>query len=173
MVTLQKAAFSDYESIARLHAANWRDNYRGILSENFLDKEVDRYMLKTWRKKLHEPPAKQYTSIAYRDKKIAGFSCLVTDDDPLFGSMLDNLHVAAEARYQGIGKLLMQHCASLILAHATTPKMYLWVYVQNKSAVAVYESWGGRQHETLQKSTAEGSGALVHRYTWDDVSILC
>jgi GNAT superfamily N-acetyltransferase len=171
MITLTTAGFPDHLKIAQLHAANWRDNYREILSKDFLEHRVEQFMLDTWQEKLQQPPETQITTIAYRDKVVAGFCCLVLDDDPLYGSMLDNLHVAATEQNHGVGKLLMQHCAEIILGHASTHRMYLWVYVQNIKAIAVYERWGGRKAETVEKLTAEGTKAMVYRYAWDDVSV--
>ncbi len=171
MITLQTAGLTDYENIARLHAANWRNNYRGILSDDFLDKKVERFMMDSWREKLRLPRDKQYTTIAYRNTEIAGFSCMLIDDDPVFGSMLDNLHVAENSQNQGVGRLLMKNCADLILNYAANRKMYLWVYLENKNAIAVYDRWGGRQEEAVEKLTAEDTMAFVYRYTWNDISI--
>ena len=172
MITLKKAESADYKSLARLHAQNWRENYRGILSDFFLDNILDQYMEDTWQKKLHSPTAKEITTIAFSEDKLAGFSCLVLDDDETFGSMLDNLHVAHDEQNKGIGKLLMQHCAGIICDFATDHRMWLWVYAKNKRAVAVYDRLGGTHAETVEKKTAEGNKAIVYRYTWTDVGLL-
>lgn len=172
MITLRKAEFTDYKSLARLHAQNWRETYRGILSDFFLDNKLEKYMEDTWQKKLRAPGAKQFTTIALCEEKIAGFSCLVLDDDEIFGSMLDNLHVAHAEQNKGIGKLLIQHCAGIICDLAADHKMWLWVYAQNKQAIAVYNRLGGTHTETVEKETAEGTRAIVYRYTWEDVAQL-
>jgi ribosomal protein S18 acetylase RimI-like enzyme len=171
MITLKTAGFEDYINIARLHAENWRQNYRGILSDFFLEKNLEKYMNDTWQQKLRLPAEKQYTTIALSGNEIVGFSCLVLDDDPQFGSMLDNLHVATSAQNKGIGKILVKHCAGIISDFAANRRMYLWVYEQNKNAIAVYDRLGGTHFETVEKETAEGSPAIVYRYTWDDISL--
>lgn len=172
MITLKNAGFEDYKIIARLHTENWRQNYRGILSDYFLDKRLLKYMEDTWEQKLKAPTGKQYTTIALSGNEMVGFSCLALDDDNQFGSMLDNLHVATGAQQKGIGKILMKHCAVIIRDFAANRRMYLWVYEQNKNAIAVYNRLGGTHYETMVKETAEGTPAIVYRYTWDDVSIL-
>ena len=172
MITLKKAEFADYINLARLHAQNWRENYRGILSDVFLDNKLDKYMKDTWQKKLRSPTAKEITTIAFINDKIAGFSCLVLDDDENFGSMLDNLHVAHDEQNKGVGKLLVKHCAGIICDLAVDHRMWLWVYAQNKHAIAVYNRLGGTHAETVEKETAEGTRAIVYRYTWDNVAPL-
>lgn len=169
MVTLKTAVYADYKSLARLHAQNWRDTYRGILSDFFLDNKLEQYMTDTWQKKLRSPTAKQITTIALSEDKIAGFSCLVLDDDETYGSMLDNLHIAHDQQNKGIGKMLIQHCAGIICDLAADHRMWLWVYAQNQHAIAVYKRLGGSHTQTVEKETAEGTRALVYRYTWADV----
>ena len=172
MITLKKAEFSDYQTLARLHAQNWRENYRGILGDFFLEQKLDHYMDDTWQKKLRSPTAKEITTIALNGDKIAGFSCLVLDEDESFGSMLDNLHVAHDEQNKGIGKLLIQHCAGIICDLAADHRMWLWVYAQNEHAITVYNRLGGTHAETVEKETAGGTMAIVYRYTWEDVALL-
>lgn len=172
MITLKKAEFADHKRLARLHAQNWRENYRGILSDFFLEKKLDQYMTNTWQKKLRSPSAKEITTIALNENKVAGFSCLVLDENETYGSMLDNLHVAHDEQNKGIGKLLVQHCAGIIFDHAADHRMWLWVYAQNKHAIGVYKRLGGTHAETVEKETAEGTKALVFRFTWADISTL-
>ena len=45
MIELRPAEFSEYAKIAQLHAASWKKTYRGILSDRFLNDDVETVLL--------------------------------------------------------------------------------------------------------------------------------
>jgi hypothetical protein len=122
VIELRPAEFSDYKTIAALHADNWRKYYRGILSDHFLDHEVEGDRLDTWHKRLSAPRGNQIITIALLENTIAGFSCLYLDEDPIFGSFMDNLHVSSHLQQSGIGKILLIDSAKTICDKAVNKK---------------------------------------------------
>jgi GNAT superfamily N-acetyltransferase len=155
MITLREARLSDYASIAKLHAESWQQNYRGIYSDQFLDNEVEQDRLTVWHKRLSAPASNQQVIIATQDETVVGFACLLLDDDPTFGSLLDNLHVTTNVQKTGIGKLLMKECARRIANKNSSNRMYLWVYEANENARRVYERLGAEHFETVEKPTED------------------
>jgi GNAT superfamily N-acetyltransferase len=171
-IQLRSAQFSDYEPIARLHADNWKKNYRGMMSDDYLDHKVDTDRLLVWHDRLKDPNVKQIVTVAFAEGKLAGFCCTLLDDDPIFGSLIDNLHVCSSMQKSGIGKLLVKDAAANILAKSSSGSMYLWVYEANTNARAAYERLGGKNHETVLKESSDGSRARTCRYVWEDVQLL-
>ena len=114
MIQLRDAQFSDYAAIAKLHTESWRKTYRGIYSDSFLDHEVEQERLNVWQHKLKSPNNNQQVIIATFEDTVIGFACLYLNNDPVFGSLLDNLHVSTTLQKSGIGKLLMKECAKHI-----------------------------------------------------------
>ena len=172
MIELRDAQFSDYAAIAKLHSQSWQQNYRGILSDNFLDDEVEKSHADMWNKRLESPGKDQQVTIAILDEKLVGFSCLLLDEDTVFGSLLDNLHVLTNGQNTGIGRLLMQNCAGTIRERSDQDKMYLWVYELNTKARKFYERLDGTSFETIEKENIDGTKAQVCRYIWDNVSLI-
>lgn len=172
MITLRKATFADHTAIAALHAASWKKNYRGIYSDAYLDHDVDRDRLDAWHERLQTPAPNQHITVAVQEGKIVGFACLFLNDHPTFGALLDNLHVSTEQRKSGIGKQLMQACASIILEQAGNKGLYLWVYALNGNARKMYEHVGAQNVETEEKVHPDGSVALACRYVWEDAARL-
>jgi ribosomal protein S18 acetylase RimI-like enzyme len=170
MIALCTAKIKDYKPIALLHTTNWQQNYRGILSDDYLDNKAAAERLAFWKERLTNPAANQITSIAMREDKMIGFSCLFLNDNENHGSLLDNLHVSVSFQKIGIGKLLMQDCANTILAKATSKKMYLWVFETNYNARSMYERVGGMNVETELHHNKDGTAANACRYVWVDVS---
>jgi ribosomal protein S18 acetylase RimI-like enzyme len=170
VIKLRPAELSDFEAIARLHVDNWRTNYRGILSDNYLDNEIEKDRLETWSGRLTCPVENQIVTIATQDNTFAGFCCLYLDDDPTFGSLIDNLHVPSTLQKSGIGKMLVIDSANKVYDKAKNKKMYLWVYEANKNARIVYDKLGGRNFETIDKENPDGTKSKTCRIVWDDLT---
>src|SRR5437879_977376 len=94
-MNLRPATPDDIGAIARLHADSWRRNYRGAYSDEFLDGGVVADRLATWTDRF-APAATTSTCtiVAELDGVVIGFAHTVVDDDPQWGSLGDNLHVA-------------------------------------------------------------------------------
>lgn len=172
MIELRPAEFSEYSTIALLHAASWRKAYRGIYSDKFLNDDVKRVLLEKWQNRVNSPVTNQVITLAVDDNIIVGFSCIYLDDDPKFGTLLDNLHVSVNYQKSGVGKSLMQNCAELILEKSRIHKMYLWVFEANQNARLVYERLGGKNVETVEKQNEDETVAKVCRYVWEDITTL-
>jgi ribosomal protein S18 acetylase RimI-like enzyme len=172
VIKLRPAELSDFKAIAKLHADNWQKNYRGILSDDYLNNEVEKDRLNTWYKRLSSPSKNQIVTIATLDNIFAGFCCLYFDDDPIFGSLIDNLHVSSNLQRSGIGKTLVKDCARKVYDKAENKKMYLWVYQSNKNAQIAYERLGGTNFETIEKENPDATTAITCRIIWDDITSL-
>lgn len=170
MLTLRPAQFADYSAIAALHAANWQQTYRGILSDQYLDHEVEQDRLAVWYGRLQTPSPNQRLTVARQGGTLVGFCCLFLDDDPVYGSLIDNLHVAAGLRHGGIGKQLIQDAARQVRAEARHPGLYLWVFERNLNARTAYDRLGGVHAETVEKKNEDGTQATILRYVWADAA---
>ena len=171
-IVYRKAEFSDHTEIARLHADSWKRNYRGILSEQYLEHEVEKDRLETWQKRLGAPALNQHVTVATESNRVIAFCCILLDDDPVFGSLIDNLHVMTGLQKSGIGKMLISHSAAIMRDKASSKNVYLWVYENNTNARAAYDRLGAINVETLAKKHDDGSVARACRYAWADASQL-
>jgi ribosomal protein S18 acetylase RimI-like enzyme len=170
MIRLRNAQFSDYTAIAKLHSENWKEAYRGILSDHYLDYEVEKDRLDTWHQRLQSPASNQYITVALSNDVIVGFCCVFLNDDPDFGSLIDNLHVAPALRQSGIGKMLVKESARYVCEKADNKKMYLWVFEDNRNARIAYQAMGGTNVETVDKGNPDGTVSRTCRIFWSDAS---
>ena len=170
---LRPATPDDIGAIARLHADSWRRNYRGAYSDEFLDGNVVADRLAAWTDRLAPtPPTSTCTIVAELDGVVIGFAHTVVDDDPRWGSLVDNLHVVHGSKRRGIGSRLMSATAEAVLARTPCPALYLWVLKQNTAAQSFYEAIGGaRAGEKIAESPA-GDRIEAFRYAWPDATTL-
>jgi ribosomal protein S18 acetylase RimI-like enzyme len=137
------AGQSDADAIAALHADSWRRHYRGAYSDAYLDGDVVADRLEVWSSRLRDPDPLRCTIVA-EDHGLLGFAHTVLDDDPTWGALLDNLHVAHGHKRRGIGARLLALAATAVIERREDSGLYLWVLEQNVAAQAFYEACGGR-----------------------------
>src|SRR5258708_2329979 len=95
------AGADDIEQIALLHADSWRRHYRGAYADSFLDGDVAADSRSVWSARLTASTNSE-TVLAEHDGRLVGFMHVVFDNDPVWGSLVDNLHVVHHQRRTGI-----------------------------------------------------------------------
>jgi ribosomal protein S18 acetylase RimI-like enzyme len=171
---LREASIQDVEAIAALHAESWRRHYRGAYLDSFLDGEVLADRLAVWSARLTAPNADYFTIVADQSNAVVGFVHVILDEDPLWGALLDNLHVTHQLKRYGIGRrLLVEAARELVRRRPTDRRFYLRVLAQNTAAQAFYAACGGTRVETTLSGPFPGGGrALSHRMAWPDAAVL-
>jgi len=176
---LRLAEPADAERIARLHADSWRRHYRGAYSDAFLDGDVEADRREVWSERLRAPdPARSATIVAEREGALLGFVHVVFEDDPTWGALVDNIHVAFASQRSGVATRLMATAAEAVTARSPASGLYLWVLQQNTAAQAFYAARGGRCIERASAVPPGGvagrlNGApLKLRYVWPEPGVL-
>ncbi len=166
-ITFRTATPADADRIAELHTRSWQTTYRGIMTDSYLDHDVQAERLAVWRDRFTQMPPNRQVILAEASGQLVGFACVMLDEDPIHGALLDNLHADPAHKGRGIGAQLMQQTARWVQEQAPTSPLHLWVYVENKAAVGFYNRMGGTNHEQVQ-----GENGPIFRYVWPDVGVL-
>ncbi len=171
---VRTATSDDYAAIAALHADSWRTTYRHILAADYLDHHVAEDRQDLWQARFVKfDPTQHRVAVAVGDAHapsaaITGFVCVLLDEEPEYGALLDNLHVAPHLHGQGIGRRLMTDAAHWIVAMQPRWSMHLWVYEANSRTVGFYRSVGGSEVDQRVIVTPAGNRATVLRFEWRD-----
>lgn len=156
-------------SIATLHADSWRRHYRGAYLDSYLDGDVVADRNVVWQRRLAQPKNLQITVIARQGNEVLGFAHTILDEDPRWGSLLENLHVRSTTKRTGIGSRLLSETARRLIRTRPGGSLHLWVLQQNTAAQAFYDALGGQRVETQLRGPFPGGGhAMGHRYHWAD-----
>ena len=166
-ITYRKPELTDVEVIANLHTRSWRLAYRGILRDEYLDGEIDQDRYAVWSERLLDPDINQRILLAEEAGNLLGFTCLFLDDDPMRGTLIDNLHVDPTLKGRGIGAGLMREAVRRFMPEATSLNLYLGVYEANTPAIRFYERMGGRCLGRELHDNPGGGEAMILWYGWD------
>lgn len=160
------------QEIALLHAQSWRNSYRGMLSDQFLDREVVENRLEVWKRRLDCPREGQFVLVAEENHTIDGFICVFLDYHDKWGALLDNLHVRLEKQGRGLGKELMYRTGCWMQENDSQSGLYLWVFASNTPARRFYERLGGQVAGEKMEYEFGDKPVRALRYVWHDVDQL-
>ena len=161
---IRRATDADRPAIAYIHAQSWRDTYRGILPDSLLDNEIEAIMADRWATQPIGPS--DAVLVAEDGGDLAGFAA-TWDSDPVY---IDNLHVAAEARSRGLGRLLLAETARHFLAIGRK-RALLHVVAGNVRARKFYLALGGRPG-AFEDKDLYGPIVANERIEWEDFDLL-
>lgn len=162
---IRKARRRDLAAIARLHALSWRDSYRWLLPDDYLENEVDQELQRHWT----ETPIESDDLVLVaegQNGRILGFIAVWCRPEPF----IDNLHVAPDGRSQGLGTRLMVAAARCLLERGKST-VFLSVFEDNRRAVAFYERLGGKRTDRMIKPVF-GNDVLQVKFEWADLAEL-
>ena len=173
-VRFRMACPDDAHAVAGLHADSWRRHYRGAYSDAFLHGDVGGYLLTVWTDRLGAPQPRARTILAEHDGQVVGLAHTLLDNDPAWGALLDNLHVAHGLKRCGIGTRLLTLTRRSVRDWSPSSGLYLWVLEQNSAARAFYAAQGGICVERADVPPPGGDPArlagrpMCLRYAWQD-----
>ena len=164
---------ADADAVATLHATSWRSAYRGMLPDDFLDNGVDADRQAVWRERLQGPATAPSFGIVAEDDsgRLVGFTYVLPGHDPVWGSLVDNLHVHPDVKGGGIGRRLLQAVARE-LGPAHTQPLHLWVLEANEPAKRFYARLGAEFAEHGMTGPFGGVSLPEWRCVWRDPSVL-
>jgi GNAT superfamily N-acetyltransferase len=174
MIHIRMANRTDAAAIAHVHAATWKEAYRGLLDSTFLDNLSDRRLAARWRTQLdrREQDFDEETLVALNGRELVGFASASASREAFapWDAEISMIYVLKESRGAGIGRGLMKATAD----HCIRRGMFsggLWVLRDNGAARDFYEALGGEP--TGRKADSVG-GQIVQLvgYWWRDLALL-
>jgi ribosomal protein S18 acetylase RimI-like enzyme len=165
-VTFRSARPDDAERIAQLHVDSWRRTYRGMMRDEFLDGGALEDRRLVWRERLDGTVADQFVCVAEHGSTLCGFVCVFAAHDEIWGSYIDNLHVADAYHRRGVGRALMQQVGRWLCDVCPDRGVYLWVMQANANARAFYERLGAAEAGIADLTDPGGGHAPNCRCVW-------
>ncbi len=171
-ITIRKATYEDSAEIANVHINSWREAYKGLISEDFLNDRPlffkNRYEL--WKKvTLNE---KQVTLVAECSKNgVVGFVNGTNGRDEGFEDFAEVWCIYLLQKYHGkkIGFNLLK---SFFDAHKEQgfESGYLWVLNDNPT-ISFYTKAGGKFNGHTNEDDIGGQKVIELCYVWEDIAL--
>jgi GNAT superfamily N-acetyltransferase len=170
-VRIRSMQAADASTVAALHAASWQRAYRGILTNAYLDSDLDGERRAAWTTKLSVADG-SVGWLVLVDNAPAGFVFVRPRDDAQWGTLVDNLHVLAAHQGHGLGRRLLHTVGSWTAAHTPDVGVHLWVFADNVAARGFYRRVGGHEVERTDRAAADGRLLPEYRVAWSSPDAL-
>jgi GNAT superfamily N-acetyltransferase len=167
---IRQATFFDAEKIATLHASSWRKAYRGLLSDEYLDNNLDGERKNIWISKMAKLTDQEFVFLAENEHDLLGFVAVLDKPEAGMDAFVDNLHVRWDLKGQGIGKQLLKAVAERLL-QTGRKSVYLWVLKGNEPAEKFYFSRGAKRADTAVIQFG-GKDVEQSRFVWPSLDVL-
>ncbi len=172
-LTFTRATGRDAEAIASLHTESWRDAYRFILPDSYLDGQIADERANFWRSRFSSLDSERFfVVLTGTPRELVGFACVLLDEDPEWGGYLDNLHVLPGWRSRGVGRLLFGRAVQWVMSTEPGWPIHLWVFEANAGARRFYDALGGEAVEHQPKEVLKGIVIPSVLYVWHDLQKL-
>jgi ribosomal protein S18 acetylase RimI-like enzyme len=168
--TIAEAGAGDSAAIAAIHAESWREVYRGILPDRFLDHDVMEERRAYWDAALANRQDGDFTLATLRGGTVRGFISVARGGEPGYDALIESLHVMPGERSAGLGRRLIGRAVVRLIDEGAS-SVALRVYDANESAIRFYERLGGRRDGTGIDPFA-GADMPDSRYGWRDLPAL-
>lgn len=170
MVEIRKATLADASAIATVHVAAWRETYRGIVPDEFLNNLSIQRRTEQWVNLLSDENHPYHrTFVAEMDGQVIGFSNygLPQEKGSEFDGELFAIYILHAAHKQGLGRSLVNAVVNG-LREQGHKSMMVWVLKDNP-ARGFYERLGGVY---LYEKPIEIGGAKLMEvaYGWRDLN---
>jgi len=150
---IREATASDIDGIAFVHAASWKTTYRGLISDEFLDKITVEARRKLWIRNFENPNKDEVMYVAEDGAgMIIGFANggarRGSDLSDLYDAELYALYLLKEQQGKGLGRQLIRSVAQNLLEKNYSSFM-TWVVTGNP-AIHFYHKVGGQSVATKE-----------------------
>jgi ribosomal protein S18 acetylase RimI-like enzyme len=144
-IVIRPARGGDAEAIARVRVDSWRETYRGMIPQAYLDAMKLEQSRALWEKVLTAGSTAVSVFVAERGAEIVAFGSgnMLAEPKRGFDAELSAVYVRREFQRAGIGRRLVAETAlALSLGERGASGLIVWVIASNKGARAFFERIG-------------------------------
>lgn len=170
--TIREATPDDVAALAEAHVATWRETYRGLLPESYLDGLTPEGREPQWRRILDLPGEQRSVLVAEGPGgEIAGFA----SGGPHRGTAewageIYTLYLRRNYQGRGLGRTLFTALVAR-LREQGVDSLILWVLATNERARGFYAAMGG-QPLREQEIILDGLPLREIGYGWADIGAI-
>ena len=161
---VRRMSRDDADAVAQLHTDAWKDAYRGIIDQDFLNAINVFERADNWKKQLSVASPASVALVAEKNGKVIAFASGLENREPNLLPTCDcelwAIYTLPARKGIGAGRLLLNEFKKEMRLLGKT-RLCLWVLKENAPAQQFYQKCGGVRSE-VEKSVQVGQQSLPH-----------
>jgi len=160
----------DALELAQVHVAAWRETYRGLLPDSYLNAMSVEIHARRWRWSLSRPREGEVVLAAAERDRLVGYAAAGRGRGDPSEAEVATLYLLRAAQGRGLGRALLASTARVLAAQGAHA-LLISVLRDNLSARGFYEHLGGIAEAPRVEP---GPGGVLHEvaYRWPDITTL-
>ncbi len=171
-ISIRAARAGDEAELANTHLNSWREAYKGLLPQSYLDDLPLTFKNRKngWFQKINEPE-KFIIQVAESKYGIVGFACVqpARDEDRKEYAEVSAIYLLEKFKGTGTGFKLLASGLKQIQQRGFK-KAYCWV-LEGNPTIEFYEKSGAHFDGTRKEDEIGGRKCRDLRYAWEDINI--
>lgn len=168
---IREATASDIDGIAFVHATSWKTTYKGLISDDFLNKITVETRRKLWIRNFESPNKDEIMYVAEDEAgMIIGFANGgARREQDTYDAELYALYLLKEHQGKGLGKQLIRSVSQNLLQKNYSSFM-TWVLAGNP-AIHFYHSVGGESISSIEVKIGDELLEEI-KIGWKDIRVI-
>jgi ribosomal protein S18 acetylase RimI-like enzyme len=171
-IQIRSARLGDEAEIANVHLNSWREAYRGLLPQTFLDSLPLTFKRRmNWWHKITNEPQDYVLRVAEAKSGIVGFACFGLSRDSSMEKFAEvqAIYLLEKYKGKGIGFILLSSGFGEMIERGFT-SAYCWVLADNPT-IKFYERCGAVFSGQTKNDEIGGKKVTELAYTWSDLKV--
>lgn len=147
-IKIRKVTIEDIDKIVEIKIGTWKEAYKGILEDNFLQNMDYQKNYNNFKKEIEADTKKKMNYVITRNNEIIGYSKYGVLENEEYDSIIYAIYMKDTEKNKGYGRILF-HYVEEELRKLGCKNMILWCIYRNKPSREFYKKMKGKEGKKI------------------------
>ena len=148
-IKIRKATVDDIDSIVKIKIDSWKDTYKGIVSDEFLNSMDYKENFAKFKKEIENENSIKQNYVMTKDDIVIGYAKFSILNNESYDSQIYAIYIDYKLKNRGYGTILLNYVKAY-LKNNGCKNMVLWCIYRNYPSRIFYEKRGGIEGKKIK-----------------------
>lgn len=148
-IKVRKATISDINSIVKIKINSWKETYKNIINDEFLDNMDYDENFKKFYNEIKNPDSIKQNYVITKNDKVIGYTKFQLLENNEYDSQICAIYIDNKYKGKGYGTILLNYVKNL-LKNSNCTNMILWCIYRNYPSRKFYLKKGGKEGKKIK-----------------------
>ena len=147
-IRVRKATIKDIESIVKIKLNSWRETYKGIVNDEYLNNMDYQENYNKFKKEIENPNSKKQNYVITKNNKVIGYCKFAILKNDIYDSQIYAIYIDNKFKNKGYGTILLNYVKEYLKTQKCK-NMILWCIYRNYPSRFFYKKKGGKEEKKM------------------------